>query len=101
VALICTLDDEALAQIANIVEAYDVFEENTPVAPQPIVKIAELDGEAYPYAIDAVEAAKVFAETDEGRSKKYTATVTGVAVEGVGYGTATIKKVGSVPVKIE
>lgn len=44
---------------------------------------------------------KVFAETDEGRSKKYTATVTGVAVEGVGYGTATIKKVGSVPVKIE
>ena len=44
---------------------------------------------------------KVFAGTDEGRSKKYTATVTGVAVEGVGYGTATIKKVGSVPVKIE
>ncbi len=62
VALICSLDDEALAKIANIVEAYDVFEENTPVAPQPIVKIAELDGEAYPYAIDAAEAAKVFAK---------------------------------------
>lgn len=64
VSLMCTLDDEALAKIANIVEAYDVFEENTPVAPQPIVKIAELEGQTYPYAIDATEAAKVFAETD-------------------------------------
>lgn len=44
---------------------------------------------------------KVFAQTDEGKSKKYTATVTGVVVDGVGYGTATIKKIGSVPVKIE
>ena len=44
---------------------------------------------------------KVFAETDEGKSKKYTATVTGVVVDDVGYGTATIKKIGSVPVKIE
>ena len=44
---------------------------------------------------------KVFAETDEGRSKKYTATVTGVVVGGEGYGTATIKKVGSVPMKVE
>lgn len=44
---------------------------------------------------------KVFAETDEGKSKRYMATVTGVVVDGVGYGTATIKKIGSVPVKIE
>ena len=44
---------------------------------------------------------KVFAETDEGRSKKYTATVTGVVVGGEGYGTATIKKIGSMPVKVE
>ena len=44
---------------------------------------------------------KVFSETEEGRSKKYTATVTGAVVDGVGYGTATIKKVGSLPVKVE
>ena len=44
---------------------------------------------------------KVFAETEEGKSKKYTATVVGVVVDGVGYGTATVKKVGSVPVKVE
>ena len=44
---------------------------------------------------------KVFGETEEGRSKKYTATVTGAVVDGVGYGTATIKKVGSLPVKVE
>ena len=64
VAWVCSLEDEALAKIAGIVEAYDVFDESAPTAPQPIVKIAELDGEAYPYAIDAAEAAKVFAETD-------------------------------------
>lgn len=44
---------------------------------------------------------RVFAETDAGRSKKYTANVSGIVVDGVGYGTALIKKVGSVPVKIE
>lgn len=44
---------------------------------------------------------KVFAVTEAGRSKKYSANVTGVVIDGVGYGTATVKKVGSVPVKIE
>lgn len=44
---------------------------------------------------------KVFGETEDGRSKKYTATVTGAVVDGVGYGTATIKKIGSLPVKVE
>ena len=41
---------------------------------------------------------KVFAVTEAGKSKKYTATVRGVVLDGVGYGTATIKKIGSVPV---
>ena len=44
---------------------------------------------------------KVFAETAEGKSKRYTATVTGMVVDGVGYGTATVKKTGSLPVMIE
>ena len=44
---------------------------------------------------------KAYAEVSETRLKKYTATVTGAVVDGVGYGTATIKKVGSVPVVIE
>lgn len=44
---------------------------------------------------------KVFAVTDAGRSKKYTATVTGAVLEGVGYGTATIKKIGAVPVTVK
>lgn len=44
---------------------------------------------------------KVYAITDTGKSKKYTANVTGVVLDGVGYGTATIKKVGSAPVIIE
>ena len=44
---------------------------------------------------------KVFAETDEGKSKKLSATVFGAVVDGVGYGTATVKKVGSLPVTVE
>lgn len=44
---------------------------------------------------------KVFAVTESGKSKKYTAKVTGMVVDGVGYGTALIKNVGSLPVKVE
>lgn len=44
---------------------------------------------------------KAYGELSETRLKKYTATVTGGVVDGVGYGTATIKKIGSVPVVIE
>ena len=44
---------------------------------------------------------KVYAAVSETRLKTYTATVTGAVVDGVGYGTATVKKVGSLPVKIE
>ena len=43
---------------------------------------------------------KVCAVTDAGKSKKYTATVNGVVLNGIGYGAAVIKKVGSVPVVI-
>ena len=44
---------------------------------------------------------KVFAVTEAGTPKKYTAVVSGAILDGVGYGTATIKKIGSVPVKVE
>ena len=44
---------------------------------------------------------KVYAVTDDGKSKKYTANVAGAVLDGIGYGTAVIKKVGSVPVVIE
>ena len=44
---------------------------------------------------------KVYAAVSETRLKTYTATVTGAVVDGVGYGTATVKKVGSLPVRIE
>lgn len=44
---------------------------------------------------------KVYAVTDAGKSKKYTANVTGVVLDGAGFGTAAIKKVASVPVFIE
>ena len=44
---------------------------------------------------------KVFAVTEADKSKRYTAVVNGAVLDGVGYGTATIKKVGSVPVKVE
>ena len=37
----------------------------------------------------------------KGRAKKVTVSVSGVMIDGVGYGTATIKKVGSVPITIE
>ena len=43
---------------------------------------------------------KVFAVTEAGKSKKYTAVVSGAVLDGVGYGTATIKKIGSVPVTV-
>lgn len=44
---------------------------------------------------------KVYAVTDAGKSKKYTATVTGAVIDGTGYGAAVIKNVGAVPVIIE
>ena len=43
---------------------------------------------------------KVFGVTEAGKSKKYTAVINGVVFDGVGYGTATIKKVGAVPVTV-
>ena len=43
---------------------------------------------------------KVFTVTEAGRPKKYTATVKGAVLDDVGYGTATIKKIGSVPVTV-
>ena len=44
---------------------------------------------------------KVFAVTEAGRPKSYKATVAGAVLDGVGYGTATIKKIGSVPVTVK
>lgn len=41
---------------------------------------------------------KVFGVTEAGKSKKYTAVVNGVVLNGEGFGVATIKKVGAVPV---
>ena len=48
---------------------------------------------------------KVFGVTDSGRQKKWTANVFGAFTKGAdgtmtGYGTATIKKIGSIPVTI-
>ena len=43
---------------------------------------------------------KVYGVTDAGKSKKYSATVIGAVLDGAGYGTAVIKKVGAVPVVI-
>ena len=43
----------------------------------------------------------VFGETDDGKAKKRTATVSGAVVNGVGYGSAYIKRVGGVPVTVE
>jgi hypothetical protein len=37
---------------------------------------------------------------EKGKLKKHKATVTGVLINGIGYGTATIKKVGTWAVKI-
>ena len=39
--------------------------------------------------------------TEDGKPKKFTAKVSGVVLDGRGYGSAVIKKVGSVPVVIE
>ena len=36
-----------------------------------------------------------------GKPKAVTVSVSGVVIDGVGYGTATVKKLGSVPVTIE
>ena len=44
---------------------------------------------------------KVFAITEADKPKKYTAVVSGAVLDGVGYGTATIKKIGSVPVTVK
>ena len=38
---------------------------------------------------------------DKGKLKSKTANITGIVINGVGYGTATIKNVGSVPITIE
>ena len=38
---------------------------------------------------------------ENGKPKATTVNVAGVLVDGIGYGTATIKKVGSVPIKVE
>ena len=43
---------------------------------------------------------KVYAEV-KGRLKATTVSVSGIVLNGIGYGTATIKKVGSVPISIE
>ena len=43
---------------------------------------------------------KVFVVTDAGKPKKYTATVNGAILGGTGYGTATIRKIGAVPVTV-
>ena len=43
---------------------------------------------------------KVYADNG-GNLKATTVNVAGIVVGGVGYGTATIKKVGSVPISIE
>jgi len=43
---------------------------------------------------------KAYAEV-KGKPKATTVNVTGILVEGVGYGTAAIKKVGSVPVEVK
>ena len=44
---------------------------------------------------------KVFGVTEAGKSKKYTAAVNGVVLDGEGFGTATVKKVGAVPVTVK
>ena len=38
---------------------------------------------------------------ENNKLKKHKATVTGVLINGIGYGTATIKKLGSWPIVIE
>ena len=43
---------------------------------------------------------KAYADVN-GKPKATSVSVSGVLVDGVGYGTATVKKVGSVPVKVE
>lgn len=43
---------------------------------------------------------KAYAE-ESGKPKATTVNVVGVLVDGIGYGTATVKKVGSVPVTVE
>ena len=44
---------------------------------------------------------KVFGITEAGKSKKYTAAVNGVVLDGEGFGTATVKKIGAVPVTVK
>lgn len=44
---------------------------------------------------------KVYAIDAKGKLKSFSATVNGIVVDGIGYGTVTIKKIGSVPVAIE
>ena len=44
---------------------------------------------------------KVYAIDAKGKIKSFSATVNGIVVDGIGYGTAMIKKIGSVPITIE
>ena len=44
---------------------------------------------------------QLYEEKSETKLKKHRVTVFGAVVNGVGYGTATIKKIGSIPVVIE
>ena len=44
---------------------------------------------------------KVYAIDAKGKLKRFSASVNGIVVNGIGYGTATIKKMGSVSVMIE
>ena len=44
---------------------------------------------------------QVYSVAESGRSKKRTATVFGIVVNGVGYGCASIKKIGAIPIRVE
>ena len=44
---------------------------------------------------------KVYSVTDKGQGRKRSATVGGIVLDGVGYGTAVLKNIGAVPVTVE
>ena len=66
-----------------------------------------LDSQECWSALAGTSAGMVYIENRKGMPnsavelKSFSATVNGVVVDGLGYGTATIKKFGSVPVTIE
>ena len=43
----------------------------------------------------------VYSITESGKSKRRTATVSGIVVDGIGYGCASIKNVGAIPILVE